>query len=565
MKEKYNYLLIALLGGLFFVPFLGASHLFDWDEINFAESAREMILTGNYSTVQINYQPFWEKPPLFFWMQVLAMKAFNVFSDTSGFSPEFGARFPNAMIGIATLLVFYSIGKKLYNSKFGLLWAIAYLGSFTPHLYFKSGIIDPTFNLFIFLGVWFLARIITPINNSPAMGLKGAILSGLFIGLAILTKGPVGGLLWGLTFLSFWGAGGFKIQFLLNSIKPVLVSIGVAFLVACIWFGLSIYENGIALFQDFIAYQIRLLTTGDAGHEQPFYYHFLVVLLGCFPISVFAIRNLGFVKVPKTNVSSSDAEVWADTIFRKWMIVLFWVVMILFTIVKTKIVHYSSMAWFPVSFLAAHTLYQWLAGKFKWNNWLSFGVIFIGGLMAIALALVPIVGMYSDHITPFIKDSFVVGNLQAPVQWSGTEPFIGLIYFAAIFLFFHFRKKEKKSLALYVLFFGTAITLFVYSAIVVTKIEGYTQRTAIDFYESHRGQDIYMEPLGFKSYAHLFYFRKPVPAKLKYRNGEEVLNAPKLDKPAYFVMKVDAGDDLKYHPNLVLIKEENGFLFYRRK
>jgi hypothetical protein len=64
--------------GSFFIPFIGSSHLFDWDEINFAESAREMILTGNYATVQINYMPFWEKPPLFFWMQVLAMKAFNV-------------------------------------------------------------------------------------------------------------------------------------------------------------------------------------------------------------------------------------------------------------------------------------------------------------------------------------------------------------------------------------------------------------------------------------------------------------------------------------------------------
>ena len=29
-----------------FLPFLGAFHLFDWDEVNFAECAREMIETG---------------------------------------------------------------------------------------------------------------------------------------------------------------------------------------------------------------------------------------------------------------------------------------------------------------------------------------------------------------------------------------------------------------------------------------------------------------------------------------------------------------------------------------
>jgi 4-amino-4-deoxy-L-arabinose transferase-like glycosyltransferase len=106
-KDKLNYFLITALGAVFFIPFIGSSHLFDWDEINFAESAREMMITGNYATVQINFEPFWEKPPLFFWMQVLAMKAFGVFDAASSFSPEFGARFPNAIIGIITLFVFY--------------------------------------------------------------------------------------------------------------------------------------------------------------------------------------------------------------------------------------------------------------------------------------------------------------------------------------------------------------------------------------------------------------------------------------------------------------------------
>ena len=55
MKQEVNplhYLIIVLIGGIFFLPFLGDVHLFDWDEINFAESAREMIVSGNYSKVQ---------------------------------------------------------------------------------------------------------------------------------------------------------------------------------------------------------------------------------------------------------------------------------------------------------------------------------------------------------------------------------------------------------------------------------------------------------------------------------------------------------------------------------
>ena len=66
-KTTITQLSIILLGLLLFLPGLGNVHLFDWDEINFAESAREMINSGNYLTVQINFEPFWEKPPLFIW------------------------------------------------------------------------------------------------------------------------------------------------------------------------------------------------------------------------------------------------------------------------------------------------------------------------------------------------------------------------------------------------------------------------------------------------------------------------------------------------------------------
>ena len=150
MNKKLYSWLILISAIFFFIPFLGSVHLFDWDEINFAESAREMLVTGNFSRVQIDFHPFWEKPPLFFWMQALSMKLFGI--------NEFAARFPNAVIGIFTLLIFYFLGKKLYDEKFGLIWAVAYLGSFLPHIYFKSGIIDPFFNFFIFIGMVFLAK-----------------------------------------------------------------------------------------------------------------------------------------------------------------------------------------------------------------------------------------------------------------------------------------------------------------------------------------------------------------------------------------------------------------------
>ena len=156
---------------LSFLPFLGFVNLFDWDEINFAEAAREMIVSGNYSTVTIDFKPFWEKPPLFFWMQVLSMKLFGI--------NEFAARFPNAIAGVLTLLTFFEVGNKLKGKPFGLIWSLLYLCSVLPHLYFKSGIIDPWFNLFIFLGV---LSTYFYLNNRNG---KLLFVSGLLIGLAI--------------------------------------------------------------------------------------------------------------------------------------------------------------------------------------------------------------------------------------------------------------------------------------------------------------------------------------------------------------------------------------------
>ena len=64
-NPKKSVLFLFLLSSILFIG-LGNTHLFDWDEINFAESAREMMASGDYLRVQINFEPFWEKPPLFF-------------------------------------------------------------------------------------------------------------------------------------------------------------------------------------------------------------------------------------------------------------------------------------------------------------------------------------------------------------------------------------------------------------------------------------------------------------------------------------------------------------------
>jgi 4-amino-4-deoxy-L-arabinose transferase-like glycosyltransferase len=547
LQPRYFWLLILVLGAFFYLPFLGRVHLFDWDEINFAESAREMLVTSNYTRVQINFEPFWEKPPLFFWFQAISMHLFGV--------NEYAARFPNAVIGIITLLVFYRIGTNLHGHRFGLLWAVGYLGALTPHLYFKTGIIDPAFNLFIFLTVCYTFTAAQRYGKAKAG--RAMALAGLFAGLAVLTKGPVGAGLAGLTVGLVWAVGRFRP---LVAVRHGLLAVGIALVVASVWFGLELVQHGPGLLNEFFVYQLRLFNTPDAGHGQPFYYHFVVVLVGCFPLSIFAIRYLWSRPDPHD--------------FRLWMVVLFWVVMIIFSIAKTKIVHYSSLTWFPVSYLATRHLADLLAGRIAWNRWLTAGLLLVGGLLGLVLTALPLVGQYKAALIPYIKDPFAVANLQANVVWGGWEWGIGAGYVVVLLLaIVRLARYVQRGQtvtgytlpgSVWALFGATAMCLWLYLAVVVPNIEEYVQGAVVRFYTERQGQPVYAEPIGYKSYAQLFYGRKQPPVNPKTRDANYLLNGP-VDRPTYLITKITEAAQFRAHPNLRLLREENGYVMFERQ
>ncbi|MBK7287848.1 MAG: glycosyltransferase family 39 protein [Flavobacteriales bacterium] len=277
-------LLIALVAALLFIPGLGAVHLFDWDEINSRRSPARCSPRGNWLQPQIGYVPFYEKPPLFMWMQAASMSAFGV--------NEFAARFPDAICGIVTLLVLFRIGERMRGRLFGLLWVLAYVGSILPHLYFRSGIIDPWFNLFIFLGfLAFIRMSDTPASADVSNREKNiaSVLAGVWLGLAVLTKGPVGILIPALCALVYWVMNRFKLYV---SIPRVLLMFAMLLIVPGLWFGADLLHNGPTFITAFFWRQVAMLSSEDAGHGGFFGYHFVVLLIGCFPASVFALQEM---------------------------------------------------------------------------------------------------------------------------------------------------------------------------------------------------------------------------------------------------------------------------------
>lgn len=537
----YKYeLLIVLFSLALFVPFLGAVHLFDWDEINFAEAAREMIVTGDYFKVQINYQPFWEKPPLFIWMQAASMHVFGI--------NEFAARFPNAIAGAITLLSVFRIGKKIFNVEFGLIWSIVYAGTFLTFIYFKSGIIDPWFNLFIFLSIYYFSFLTLSGSDKRK---TNALLSGFFLGLAILTKGPVALLIALLCLTTYYIITRFK-----NTIKisEFLIITLVCITVCFAWFGVELVKNGSWFLREFILYQIRLFKTEDAGHGGPFFYHWIVLLIGCFPASVFMIKSFfvrGSILAHQRN-------------FYYWMSILFWIVLVLFSIVRTKIVHYSSLCYFPLTFMAAYALWHLANRKTNWNKWLTWSVWIIGLLMSILFIAFPFFMKYKENWITLIKDDFAVANLQAVIDWDFTDTSGGFILLIGLFLLHYYQRKENYRVAIVCLFSFLTLSVLATSVLIVPKIELFSQGAAIRFYKRVKNENVYVQPMYFKSYAHLFYTqKKPITNPSSF--DHEWLRSGPIDKPVYIIVKVNKASELKKYNDIRKIGEENGFIFYKRE
>lgn len=555
MSGHLRYTVIALAGCLLFLPFLGHVHLFDWDEINFAECAREMIVSKDYLRSQIDFMPFWEKPPFFIWMQAISMKMFGV--------GEYAARFPNAVIGVLTLLTVFYIGKRVVSEKIAIWWTLLYAASWLPHFYFKTGIIDPTFNFFIFIAFFqfHLLRV-------SGRKLLHAFLSGLFLGIAVLTKGPVAILVAGLSLVTYMafnrGLNGYKIGHLL------MIGL-VALLPMLLWLGAAVVFYGQAygrwFIEQFLWYQVRLFRTEDADHGGPFFYHFIVLLIGCFPASVFLLQYTR--KRVTGHATAHD--------FTRLMWILFWVVLILFSIVKTKIVHYSSLCYFPLTYLAALQLHRLVHEPYRMKGWVKGIMLFTGTVWAIILIALPVVGINKTQLIPYIHDKFVVANLAANVHWSYAECAWGIAYLAGIWITILMMSRDLRRGMLLL----CAIQVVIIQVTVLhftPKIEQYTQASSIAYFESFKGKDVYVQPLAYKSYGNLFYTDKRPSTDSQYvdyrRDDSKTLQPVaniawlvhgRIDKPAFFICKSTEADNIRKLAELEETGGANGFVFFRRR
>ena len=142
--------------------------LIDRDEPRFAEASREMIERGNYIVPYFNNQLRLDKPPLTYWAQVAS---YHIFGEN-----DFAARFPSAIAAALTAILIFAWGRRIGGEKLGWWAAIIFTLSLQTFVHAKAAVADMWLVLFVTLASWAGYRTVSTPNAEPRSGgLPGAV------------------------------------------------------------------------------------------------------------------------------------------------------------------------------------------------------------------------------------------------------------------------------------------------------------------------------------------------------------------------------------------------------
>jgi len=180
LKNAPGWLKLSVLGLVLMLPTLGLRPLCLPDEGRYAEVAREMIVTGDWITPHLNFSPHFTKPPLTYWLTAISLMVFG--------KNAFAARLTSALSLIGTAIITYLLAMELGRRRSAFIAGLILLTSIMP---FAAGNLITTDMLLTFwetLAIFMLWRWYNTRPKAKAY-LYGAYAA---LGLAFLTKGPVG-------------------------------------------------------------------------------------------------------------------------------------------------------------------------------------------------------------------------------------------------------------------------------------------------------------------------------------------------------------------------------------
>ena len=346
-QDKRNLIFLTLLGAVLFLLLNGSLAVTDPVESNYTQTAKEMLLSGDYVSPRI-FGNFWYDKPAFFYWELIA--AFKVFGFT-----DFGARFFPAVFGVIGLWLTYFFARRIYDAQTAVLAGIMLATSVGYWVVSKSVITDAT--LFVFFNAVLVFFYLAYIGKNKNL----YYLCYLFAGLAVLTKGPIGILLPGLVVTIFIVLRRDFAE--IPRMKPL--GFAIFFAVVALWYVPMYYLHGSDFINTFLGvHNVLRATVSEHPMWDVWWYYSVLFFLIFFP--------WGFVTLPPAlwswfksrRIPSFDRE---ETFLLVWALTI----NIFYQMMATKYTTYTMPALLPISILAA----RFLRGKMTLVRRMFFGEI----------------------------------------------------------------------------------------------------------------------------------------------------------------------------------------------
>lgn len=364
---KYDLFLLAVL--LIFINgvFLGSRPLAVPDEARYVEIPREMIVTGDFITPHLDLIKYFEKPPLFYWLQTLPMRYL-------GYS-EWSLRLVTAFMGIMGCLLTFFASVQLFGRQ--IAWTAAIVLSSTLLYFAMSHLITIDMTLSTCLTGTLFSFLLATQTDQAAKRKYWMWASASCTALAVLSKGLVGILL-PVGVVSLWLLCTRQWSLLRTLHLP---SSTVLFLLLALpWHIIVQYRN--PEFFDFyvITQQISRYFTLSAHRYQPVWFFLPVIFIGFFPWTGFILQAMihatgnAFARI-KTDKISAFLVLWVI------------IITVFFSLSHSKLIPYIIPIFPPLSILVAIYLTN---QQQKRGISVGFAVsIVMSFLLAVALLTIP--------------------------------------------------------------------------------------------------------------------------------------------------------------------------------
>jgi 4-amino-4-deoxy-L-arabinose transferase-like glycosyltransferase len=280
---------------------LGAIGFVGPDEPRYAWIARDMAETGDWVTPRLYGRPWFEKPPLFYWGAAICFKLFGV--------SEAAARLPSAISALLATLAMAWLARRLYGRETAR-WLLLLLPTTVGMIGFShAAATDMPFSAMLTIAMVFAAVVLelapdtscgpgaqhaAPLQRETGVARRWAavILFGLFLGLAVLAKGPAGVILCAGAVFS-WSLFSKRWRDALRLLHPVAIAAFCA--TALPWYILCARRNPDFFRIFIIEHNFKRYLTPEFQHIQPFWFYLPVLFITLYPWIGMTVSAISYV------------------------------------------------------------------------------------------------------------------------------------------------------------------------------------------------------------------------------------------------------------------------------